>query len=110
MPGSRRPRRRRRRNERDERRRPRPAAREGMDTGPEIRRRRLSVRKLNCVDGLRGLAVAMVILFHVHLGLQTIPNGSAAVRTAFRPFYYGFIGVDLFLVLSGFCLANSLLR
>ncbi len=53
--------------------------------------------RLACIDGLRGVAVLMVVLFHSSLW--------AAVGVNFSNFYnLGRPGVDLFLVLSGFCL------
>ena len=46
------------------------------------------------LDGLRGLAVALVVLFHVYPGL--LPGG--------------FLGVDVFFVLSGYLITGLLLR
>jgi peptidoglycan/LPS O-acetylase OafA/YrhL len=59
------------------------------------------------VDGLRGLAVLLVLLCHCwHLcGKYAIHVGGVNVL---RPFEYGYLGVHLFLVLSGFCLALPL--
>ncbi len=49
------------------------------------------------IDGLRGIAVAMVLLFHSAIW--------AGLNSPLRPLYdLGRPGVDLFLVLSGFCL------
>ena len=64
-------------------------------------------KKLACLDGLRGIAVLAVILFH----LGTIPLiKSSSVAWGLAPFRLGFSGVHLFLVLSGFCLTHSLIR
>ncbi|MDB5349999.1 MAG: hypothetical protein JWN86_1246 [Planctomycetota bacterium] len=64
--------------------------------------------KLDCLDGMRGLAVLAVILFHHRLECES------HVRSAFygllAPSRFGFLGVHLFLVLSGFCLTYSLIR
>jgi peptidoglycan/LPS O-acetylase OafA/YrhL len=52
------------------------------------------VRRNPGLDGLRGLAVALVVLFHVYPGL--LPGG--------------FLGVDVFFVLSGYLITGLLLR
>jgi peptidoglycan/LPS O-acetylase OafA/YrhL len=64
--------------------------------------------KLACLDGLRGIAVIAVILFHIGTGDPTL--FLPAVSTYLSPFRFGFSGVHLFLVLSGFCLTLSRLR
>lgn len=64
--------------------------------------------KLVVVDGLRGLAVLLVISFHHRLESEGFRR--TAVFRMLAPTRYGWIGVHLFLVLSGFCLAYSFLR
>ncbi|MGL3151569.1 acyltransferase family protein [Microbacterium sp. A82] len=49
--------------------------------------------RIDAIDGLRAIAVAGVIAFHFGLG----PNG-------------GFLGVDLFFVISGFVITRALIR
>ena len=65
--------------------------------------------RLPQIDASRGLAALLVVLHHcgVHGGVASIPADQAH-KWAFYPIQalaYGYIGVDLFLVLSGFCLA-----
>lgn len=53
---------------------------------------------LEWIDGLRGLAVIVVLLFHAAIW-------SASSGTTAKYLSLGRMGVDLFLVLSGFCLS-----
>jgi peptidoglycan/LPS O-acetylase OafA/YrhL len=58
------------------------------------------------LDGLRGIAAMMVVLFHLHDNLRP------AVQSWFPPalstlFLNGNLGVDIFFVLSGFVIAHS---
>ncbi|MFO0909343.1 MAG: acyltransferase [Isosphaeraceae bacterium] len=67
-----------------------------------------SAAKLDCLDGLRGVAILLVVLYHLAGG-----GGQPyhrLVAGCLEPFRYGFTGVHLFLVLSGFCLTHSLIR
>ncbi len=52
------------------------------------------------LDGLRGLAVLVVMIYHVGIFL---PNGFILISG-------GFLGVDIFFVLSGFLITSVLLR
>lgn len=70
-------------------------------------------KRLESVDGLRGLACLIVLLFHccAYFGKSAWPAvniGSLHVTQA-RIFAYGYGGVDLFFVLSGFCLAYPIM-
>lgn len=65
-------------------------------------------RKLDCLDGLRGLAILLVVLHH--LDVHRNSGYHASIDSVLRWFWFGYSGVDLFLVLSGFCLTLSLLR
>lgn len=60
------------------------------------------------IDGLRGLAMLMVLLFHgwVHNGCWhlNVPLGPGRCVNLAAPLGSGYTGVHLFLVLSGFCL------
>jgi peptidoglycan/LPS O-acetylase OafA/YrhL len=61
-----------------------------------------SVTRLGVLDGLRGLAILMVVWYHLWLvSGYTIPLlGFAQILVQ-----NGFLGVDLFFFLSGFCIA-----
>jgi peptidoglycan/LPS O-acetylase OafA/YrhL len=57
------------------------------------------------LDGLRGIAVLLVVLFHFSIVLSMAPGPLKALRTLFTP---GWTGVDLFFILSG-CLITGIL-
>lgn len=64
-------------------------------------------KRVDSIDSLRGVAILMVILYHVHAwipGLSTLPSWYMF------PISLGFSGVDLFFVLSGFSLYYAWLR
>src|SRR3954454_4854529 len=68
-----------------------------------------AVRRLTPVpalDGFRGIAVLVVILFHTPLLLYPRGVGVASIDRALAG---GFLGVDLFFVLSGFLITALLL-
>ena len=58
------------------------------------------------LDGLRGVAVLLVILCHAILSLAPT---SALQEAVYRAGYAGWVGVDLFFVLSGFLITGILL-
>ena len=63
--------------------------------------------RLHFIDGLRGLAMLMVLLYHCWLfgGLWSVGLTIGARHVNVAPILgFGHIGVNLFLVLSGFCL------
>lgn len=74
-----------------------------------LRRRTTSGRFIAEVDGLRFVAIALVVLFHVHDYLTTkfrIPAGNAANEDLLDRFAAtGHYGVHLFFIISGFVLA-----
>ncbi|MEO7038895.1 MAG: acyltransferase [Gemmatimonadaceae bacterium] len=74
-----------------------------------LRRRTTSGRFIAEVDGLRFVAIALVVLFHVHDYLTTkfrIPAGSAANEDLLDRFAAtGHYGVHIFFIISGFVLA-----
>ena len=66
-----------------------------------------SNRRLQLVDGLRGIAASMVVLFHFW---GNLPDASRDIVPGFLhwPFEHGNLGVDVFFVLSGFVIAHSI--
>ena len=62
-----------------------------MDTKPV--NGKVGVRHISSIDGLRAIAVAAVVLYH--LGISWIPGG--------------FLGVDLFFVISGYVITRLIL-
>lgn len=61
------------------------------------------------LDGLRGLAIAMVLLFHYGHGFWVVEPGSV-LAYALVPLRIMWAGVDLFFVLSGFLICGILIR
>lgn len=67
--------------------------------------------RLPFIDGLRGLALLMVLVYHAWLHgvgapiLLSLPGFEVDVTA---PAFFGFAGVRLFVVLSGFCLTYPL--
>lgn len=64
-------------------------------------------KRVVAVDGLRGVAILMVMLYHLHAwmpGLEKLPDWYMG------PMSLGFSGVDLFFVLSGFSLYYAWMR
>ena len=60
---------------------------------------------LPALDGVRGLAILMVLLYHF-IGQATVTNRFEGVVS--RLLSFGFLGVDLFFVLSGFLITGIL--
>lgn len=64
-------------------------------------------KRLPPLDGLRGLAIVLVMFFHFGQGLNRQNLEQHAFRTLFD---FGGSGVDLFFVLSGFLITGILLN
>jgi peptidoglycan/LPS O-acetylase OafA/YrhL len=73
-----------------------------------------SSSRLPALDGVRGIAILLVLQFHVLVfGRLLLPQGaelSRLDRIVFQTLGSGWIGVDLFFVLSGFLITGILLR
>jgi peptidoglycan/LPS O-acetylase OafA/YrhL len=65
--------------------------------------------RIRVLDGVRGIAILLVLMLHFALYGGTAPRGGAD-RIAFSLLSTGWIGVDLFFVLSGFLITGILYR
>jgi peptidoglycan/LPS O-acetylase OafA/YrhL len=62
------------------------------------------------LDGIRGMAIWMVLLFHIFYGWVAVDhNFSPIPRFVMLAVAHGWLGVDLFFVLSGFLITGVLL-
>ncbi len=66
-------------------------------------------RRIPELDGLRGIAILLVVSFH-YLNNQLVGSGTAIGKAIAKLTAFGWVGVDLFFVLSGFLIGNVLLR
>lgn len=69
--------------------------------------------RLNYLDGLRGLAALYVVLYHCFEEVTETVNGnrlSPALLKWIGWLAFGHIGVDIFIVLSGYCLMLPVVR
>lgn len=62
------------------------------------------------LDGIRGAAVAVVVMFHLHTLLNLGIGKNAAALIAGRLMQLGWLGVDIFFVLSKFLITGIILR
>jgi len=63
-------------------------------------------RKVAALDGVRGLAIILVLLHHFQ---RYIASSNVGLRATKALFEYGWVGVDLFFALSGFLITGILL-
>src|SRR5436190_14494061 len=78
-----------------------------MDTPLTIEEKRTGHGWIPALDGIRGLAILMVMLFHYSPELD---RSNPIERVAGSFCGYGWTGVDLFFVLSGFLITGILLE
>lgn len=68
-----------------------------------------SAHRIEFLDGLRGLAVSLVVLFHAYARWpDVVPYGGAFAHI--KVFSYGWLGVQLFFLISGFVIFLTLDR
>ena len=64
-------------------------------------------RRIDFLDGLRGVAIILVILYHAYARWPTfVPYETTFGNILF--FKYGYLGVQLFFLISGFVILLSL--
>lgn len=61
------------------------------------------------LDTIRGIAILLVIVFHGFQGFEPSPNASIWERLFLAVVHFGWTGVNLFFVLSGFLITGILL-
>jgi peptidoglycan/LPS O-acetylase OafA/YrhL len=66
---------------------------------------RISARQVPALDGVRGIAILIVLLHHFE---SILPGSNLALNLIKATFYMGWSGVDLFFVLSGFLITGIL--
>ena len=64
-------------------------------------------KRINFLDGLRGLAILLVILFHAYVAHNELIPYNISLKDLFFV-KYGFFGVQLFFLLSGFVILMTL--
>ena len=73
---------------------------------PSIRTRAPALAYIGTLDGFRGIAILVVMLFHFSWAFG---EGTTASHLIKHVFWTGWFGVDLFFVLSGFLITRGLL-
>lgn len=64
-------------------------------------------RHIPALDGIRGMAILLVLSFHLNL-LRSLPSTSPVDTLVSTVFSFGWCGVDLFFVLSGYLITRIL--
>ena len=73
---------------------------------PDLTRSGTALAHMPAIDGLRGIAILLVMFHH----FTPAVSGSWFEKKMLMGFHLGWIGVDLFFVLSGFLITSILLR
>lgn len=88
---------------------PNPSARLTSFASPEHAKDVGADGRIPSVDGLRGVAILLVLLLHFTIYGFDRPSGGV-LKLVYRTLETGWIGVDLFFVLSGFLITGILRR
>ncbi len=76
---------------------------------PHCRQARSGVKRNEQLDGIRGVAIVCVVVVHMAEVLFANIPYSVLVSRVYRLMYAGWLGVDVFFVLSGFLITRILL-
>ncbi|MFT5050858.1 MAG: peptidoglycan/LPS O-acetylase OafA/YrhL [Chlamydiales bacterium] len=74
----------------------------------DVKPRPSAASHISILDGIRGLAVALVMAHHFFAA--SMPADTALDRTVFAVLHTGWCGVDMFFVLSGYLITGILFR
>ncbi len=77
----------------------------GVDTPTALTQQ----KRIPELDGLRGIAVLMVLYFH-YINNHLINSSTRIGKIIYRLTSFGWVGVDLFFILSGFLIGTILIR
>jgi len=67
-------------------------------------------KRVDHIDGIRGLAILLVLAWHFIYCISSLTPGSVEAYLFKAFFYYSWLGVDVFFVLSGFLLTSILYK
>lgn len=79
-----------------------------LDAPPSVASRAYSSAHIPELDGIRGVAIGLVVFYH-YIALYVIPVRGSLFWYLLLPARLGWAGVDLFFVLSGFLIGGILL-